>query len=509
MSQKTKIILIVVFVLAVVGLILGYFYFTSKSNITGTSIGNSSFNPFGTGTNTNNQTGEITSPTGEQTTSGAVQTTSGVPNANSSFHKLTDFSIAGATYFEDTKPIVITPGTEVTPKPVEVKTIIKADTIAGRKDIQTFLNETLSLNPPLVIDGSFGKAVTAAIKSFQQLNNLAVTGKVDTETAPYFTKTTTGAIGAVKPVVQKFEIIPSLRYVEKTTGHIYQMTLNTKKVDKISNSTIPSIYEAFFNNEASTIIYRYLSTDESTINSYVATLGGTTGEFLPSNIVDLSISPDKNSFFYLIKNSDGVIGVTKSFNESKSNQVFSSPFTEWLSQWISNQKIYLTTKASWSTDGSLFSLNTTNGSLTKLFGGVAGLTTLSNNDGSLILYSVSTNTGPRLEVFNISNHTTEDLGVYGLPEKCIWALDNISIYCAIPKTITGIQYPDSWYQGLISFEDYFAKIDTNINQVSTIADSTSVSEIPVDATKLFLSKNESQLFFTNKKDLTLWSLDLF
>jgi hypothetical protein len=504
MPQKTKIILIVVSVLAVIGLVFGYFYFTSKSNTTGTS--NLSFNPFGTGTTTNNQTGEITSPTGEQTTTPAGQTTSGVPNANSLFHKLTDFSIAGATYFEDTKPIVVTPGTEVTPKPVEVKTIIKADTIAGRKDIQTFLNKTLSLTPPLVIDGSFGKAVTAAIKSFQQLNNLTVTGKIDTATAPYFTKTTTGII---KPVEQKFEIIPSLRYVEKATGHVYQMTLDTKKVDKISNSTIPSIYEAFLNREASTIIYRYLSTDESTINSYVATLGGTTGEFLPSDIIDLSISPDKNSFFYLVKNSDGVIGVTKSFNESKSNQVFSSPFTEWLSQWISNQKIYLTTKPSWSTDGSLFSLNTINGSLTKVFGGVSGLTTLSNNDGSLILYSVSTNTGPRLEVFNINNHTTEDLGVYGLPEKCIWALDNISIYCALPKTITGIQYPDSWYQGLISFEDYFAKIDTNINKVSTIADSTSANEIPVDATKLFFNNNGSQLFFTNKKDLTLWSLDLF
>jgi len=506
MSQKTKIILIVVSILAVIGLILGYFYFASKSNTTGAGVSNLTFNPFGTGTTTNNQTGEITSPTGEQGTTGAEQSTSGIPNANSLFHKLTDFSIAGATYFEDTKPIIITPGTEIIPKPVEIKTIIKADTIAGRKDIQIFLNKTLSLKTPLVVDGSFGKAVIAAIKSFQQLNNLTVTGKVDAETAPYFTKTTTEAI---KPVEQKFEIIPSLRYVEKATGHVYQMTLSTKKVDKISNSTIPSIYEAFLNSEASTIIYRYLSTNESTINSYMATFGGTTGEFLPSDIIDMSISPDKNSFFYLVKSSDGVIGVTKSFNESKSNQVFSSPFTEWLSQWISNQKIYLTTKSSWSTDGSLFSLNTINGSLTKIFGGVAGLTTLSNNDGSLILYSVSTDTGPRLEVFNISNHTTEDLGVYGLPEKCIWALDNISIYCALPKTITGIQYPDSWYQGLISFEDYFAKIDTNINQVSTVADSTAVNEIPVDATKLFFNKNESQLFFTNKKDLTLWSLDLF
>ena len=129
MPQKTKIILIVVSVLTVIGLIIGYFYFTGKSNTTETGVGNSSFNPFGTGTTTNNQTGEVTSPTGEQTTTGAGQTTSGVPNANSSFHKLTDFSVAGATYFGDAKPIIVNSTTEVAPKPVEIKTIIKADKI--------------------------------------------------------------------------------------------------------------------------------------------------------------------------------------------------------------------------------------------------------------------------------------------------------------------------------------------------------------------------------------------
>lgn len=502
MSQKTKIILIVVSILVVIGLIFGYFYFTSKSSTNG--VGNLPFNPFGTGT-TNNQTGETTSTTGEQTTTPAGQTT-GTPPINSPFHKLTDFSVAGATYFEDTKPIEIIPGTEVAPKPVETKTVIDTSTKEGKKEIQIFLNDTLALKPPLIIDGILGKSAIAAIKSFQKLNNLTITGTIDAETAPYFTKT---SIETVKPIEQKFEIIPSLRYTEKATGHIYQMTLNTKTVNKISNSTIPSIHEAFFNNDASTIIYRYLSEDESTINTYMATLGKDTGEFLPSDIIDLSISPDKNNFFYLIKNSDKVIGVTKSFNESKINQVFSSPFTEWLSQWISNQKIYLTTKASWSTEGSLFSLNTIDGSLTKVFGGVAGLTTLANNDGSLILYSVSTSAGPRLGVFNINNHTTEDLNVYGLPEKCIWTKDNISIYCALPKTITGTQFPDSWYQGLVSFDDYFVKIDTNTNDISTIANSTSENEIPVDATKLFLSEKEDHLFFTNKKDYTLWSLDLF
>ena len=141
-----------------------------------------------------------------------------------------------------------------------------------------------------------------------------------------------------------------------------------------------------------------------------------------------------------------------------------------------------------------------------MFGGVAGLTTLVNADSSNILYSASTSTGPKLNVFNISKHESFNLKKSGLPEKCVWANDDVSIYCALPNTIVGDQYPNSWYQGLISFDDYFVKINTKTGDSVTIANSK--DETAVDATNLFLSKAEDKLFFTNKKDYTLWSLDL-
>jgi hypothetical protein len=437
MSKNTKIIFIIVFVFVIIGLIVGYFYFTNKQTSTDTSTTNNSwyqsFNPFGSGTTTNTPIdGGDTVSTGNTT-----DTTTQENQKTSLFHKLTDFGVAGATYYEETKPII----------------------------------ETTQVDQPAVEPT---------------------------------TKTTTKKV-VVKKVEPKFEIIPSLRYIEKANGHLYNMVIDTKTQTKVSNSTIPSIYEAFLDGKASSVIYRYLSTD-NTVSSYLATLGSASGEFLPSNITDLSISGDKNSFFYLVKNSNGVVGLTKSFNETKTNSVFNSAFSEWISQWVSGQKIFLTTKASYNTDGSVFSLNTTTSSITKVFGGVPGLTTLANNDGSLILYNSTTDTGPRLGVFNVNKHTTIDLGLYGLPEKCVWSNDNISIYCAVPKVVTGTQYPDFWYQGLISFDDYFVKIDTTTNENSTIADST--EETSVDGTKLFLNTSENQLFFINKKDYTLWSLDI-
>ena len=302
--------------------------------------------------------------------------------------------------------------------------------------------------------------------------------------------------------------INAIRYVERATGHIYERHLETKEIGKISNTTIPSINEALFGNNVSSVIYRYLSPSSSdkTINTFMATLGGTNGEFLPLNILEMSLSPDKNKFFYIIKNSSGVTGTTGSFLDTKKSQVFNSPFSEWLPQWVTSQNIYLTTKPSYSVTGSIFNLNISNNTTSKIFGGIYGMTTLANKDGTAILYSASTSNGPKLNLFDVKPYLFSDLDTHGLADKCVWSNDNINIYCAVPNTIMGTKYPDSWYQGLVSFDDFFVKINTKTKDKITILNSK--NETAVDATNLFLDKDENLLFFINKKDSTLWSLIL-
>jgi len=312
-------------------------------------------------------------------------------------------------------------------------------------------------------------------------------------------------VGDTIPATKTFETVPSVRYVEKSTGHILQMYLDNKTSGTISNSTIPGVYEVLFDGLATSTIYRYPSTDGTGITSFLATLGGKSS-FLTPDILSVSLSPDKNSFFSIIKTKSGSIGVTKTFDNTKTSQVFSSPLSEWLPQWVTANTVYLTTKPSYLVNGSIFSLNTSTGKLTKLFGGIAGLTTLASNDGNFVLFGASLSNGPTLNIFDIKNHTSLDLGVYGLPEKCIWSNDNINVYCAVPNTIVGTDYPDSWYQGVNSFTDYFVKINTQTKEVSTLANSQ--DETAIDATSLFLDDKESTLFFTNKKDYTLWSLGL-
>lgn len=497
MTKKRITIFIVTFIITGIVVLGFYFWLTKdkKTTETGEIPWYQNFNPFGSGANIDPTTGLPTEPvTGE--------TPSPITTPTSRFYQITDFAVAGATFLEDIRPIVVDPN-EVNPGPQEIEVPININTVEGRKEAQTILNEELSLNPPLPVLGNFGRLTEQAIKDFQELKNIPQTGIIDTLTSPYFTKT---QIITKETPRNLTEIAPSVRYVERMNGHIYKMFIDNKAREKISNSTIPAIYEAFFGNEADTVVYRYLSNDR-VINSYLATIGQAKGEFLPQNISDFSVSPDKSKFFYLTKNTDGVTGILGDFNNSTKRQsIFSSALSEWLSEWDNNQNLYLTTKASYVFPGSIYSLNTTNKTLTKIYGGKNGLTTKINPGGTAVLFSYATETGPALGIYNILSNTDRNLNTYGLAEKCIWSTDNIHIYCGVPNVIIGNQYPDSWYQGLVSFDDYFVRINTATGSKITYANS--MNETPVDAINLFLDKDEDTLFFINKKDSTLWSLSL-
>lgn len=364
------------------------------------------------------------------------------PIFGSKFNQITDFAVSGATFFIDQRPL--------TSKPVEVK-------------IETPTNTNK-------ITGTKKTKVTAA------------------------------------PPTPTTEPVPSIRYMKRNDGHIYEKYLDTGATGQISNSTIPEVYEGLFSSNPNNVIYRLLGQDDKTIKTAYGVLGGRDSGFLPDNTLDLSISPNGNNIFYLATNSTGIYGVIGSFVDTKKSQIFASPFTEWLSQWPTNQTIFLTTKPSYGVDGFMYALSTTNSKIKKIMGGVKGLTTQVSPNGDKVLYSESTSAGPRMSIYTISTGKYSETGLYTLPEKCVWMNDSITIYCAVPDTIESNLLPDEWYQGQISFNDKFYRINTEINSLNQIANS--IENIPVDGIKLFTDDTQKTLFFTNKKDNTLWSLDL-
>ncbi|MFA6177755.1 MAG: hypothetical protein WC694_02580 [Candidatus Paceibacterota bacterium] len=333
----------------------------------------------------------------------------------------------------------------------------------------------------------------------------------------------TGGLKTTKPTPPQTEFMPALRYVERATGNIYQTFVDKIEEKKFSATIIPKIYEAFFGNKGNSVIMRYLKGDGKTIITFVGTLpkeflgadatesNEIKGTFLPENIKDLSLSSDSNSIFYLFLNGNnlgnGIIGTTFNLSKNKKVQVFDSPFSEWLSFFPNSKMITLTTKPSSGIPGYMYAMdpNNKNYNFHKILGDINGLTTLTSPNGKLVLYS---NNNLTLNIFHTDTKVSDTLGVKTLAEKCIWNKTNDVVYCGVPKSITNGQYPDSWYQGEVSFRDQIWKIDIKTGNTTLVADPATLGGEDVDSIKLALDDKEDYLFFVNKKDSFLWELAL-
>jgi hypothetical protein len=168
------------------------------------------------------------------------------------------------------------------------------------------------------------------------------------------------------------------------------------------------------------------------------------------NISALAISPSKTKVFSILKN--GVTGIMSEVDGGSKVGMLDIPFKEWLVTWPTDDSIILTTKASAYAPGFVYNLNTRNKSLSRIFGGYYGFTTLPSNDALKFLFSQSSRGQFKLSVFSKKDNSIKNLPLITLPEKCVWAkTEKDVVYCAVPTNLSFNIYPDVWYQGLITF----------------------------------------------------------
>lgn len=517
MSKRNVILLIIILVITTI-FVFGFLYFKQGTTPPGDSTGTnffSQFNPFGSGTT---KPGAETPPTDISGYEPPAETT------RLQLRKISSMPIAGFTVYQKERlkdmPLVI-PVVEtnpIAPYDFGTTTIKKGSTGDAVKEIQRFLNNTLTLS--LEENGTLDTQTIEAIKEWQTSHSLTSDGIVGAKTKIAMYSSVNQNAGATEPTPPPTEFAPALRYVDRANGNIYQTFADKVDERKFSDTVVPKVYEAFFGNKGNSVVMRYLKADGKTIESFVGTLpkeflgadtAGTNevkGSILPADIKDVSLSSDAENMFYLFNSGENMIGTTFNFFTSKKAQVFDSAFTEWLSQWPNINMVTVTTKPSALVPGYMYSVNpnSISKSLTKVLGGINGLTTLTSPDGKLVLYG---NNNLSLSLYHTDTKTTETIGVKTLPEKCVWGKVGDALYCAVPKTANGNNFPDTWYQGEVSFEDQIWKIDLLNGNTSLVADPAALEGgEEVDAIKLATDEGENYLFFVNKKDSYLWELKI-
>lgn len=322
----------------------------------------------------------------------------------------------------------------------------------------------------------------------------------------------------VKPQPKLIGYKNAIRYIERATGHIYETATSSLEKTRISNTTEPKVYEAYFTDKGDNLILRGLIGSSDIISTKYASLilASTTEDEnakilttkdLPIQISQIAISPSKTQLFSIMES--GVRGLLSKIDGGSTVGIFDTPYREWIPSWPEERNIVLTTRASGFAPGFAYILNTSSRAITRILGNVYGLTTLTSPDVSKVIFSSSERGTFVLNYLNRSDSSVTELPFKTLPEKCIWSKKEKSvIYCAIPENIAFSTYPDVWYQGLINFSDSVWKIDIDTGETRLIMNIQSDSGEVIDATNLYMSASEDYLVFTNKIDLTLWGLQL-
>lgn len=309
----------------------------------------------------------------------------------------------------------------------------------------------------------------------------------------------------------------ALRYVERATGNVFQ--IKDGRTERLTNTTIPAVYEALWNKNASMVALRYLNENDvikthlaaivenasSTATTATTTISSLEGEDLQDDIPYMTLSKDGTKLVYVAPTGSGATIYETPFT-SKSTALFSTPFSEWKLSVLKSDAAIATTYASAITDGFAYAVDK-DGNFSKILGPIKGLTTLVDPSGDRLLYAESKDDRVAMKLFHMNDGLTVDMPISTLPEKCAWSPNTPTLlYCGIPKNLGSDSYPDAWYKGEVSFEDDLWEIDTQTNSVRVLA--ALPASTPVDVIDPIVTEDGTTLYFINKKDSTLWSLAL-
>ncbi len=312
-----------------------------------------------------------------------------------------------------------------------------------------------------------------------------------------------------------------VRYIDRGVGHVFESLSTESEIKKISNTTIPRVYESYWNKNLSGMVLRYMK-DEENITNFYAEIRKTAsssdsssldyeikGKFLSSNIKGVTVSPKGDKVFTFNIEDGGGVGYVSGFDESKKTKIFDVPFTQVNIEWPEENTLAINTKASGISSGFLYLFDIKKASMKKILGGITGLTSKVSPDAKKIIFSSTSPRGFVTSLYNMKDGSTQEVVFRTTTDKCVWSRKYVNeLYCAVPAELPAGFYPDDWYRGNVSFVDQIWHLDTTTGEVHLVANLLNLSDSLIDAIDLKLDPREDYLYFINKRDLTLWSLNL-
>lgn len=298
-----------------------------------------------------------------------------------------------------------------------------------------------------------------------------------------------------------------IEYIERESGNIYAFTAHSRTQTRLTNKTLPGVQYASWLSDGSLAYARFIERSGTAehIDTYALPSNGGGGYFLEQDLSQVE-TYGSSTLLTVLPSTNGSVGTLSTPSGGNLHTLFSSPLAAVVVA-LGNKTFTATTKASASMDGYAFLIDSATGAFTRILGPLPGLSSKVSPSGKALLYSYLNGGKEVLGVFDLTTHTAIRLPLSTLSEKCVWASDSLSVYCAVPTNNSGT-LPDDWYQGKVSFNDRIWKINLPSRTANLVIDPGQLVAGGVDAVALTVDAMNDVLVFKNKVDGTLWMYDL-
>lgn len=302
-----------------------------------------------------------------------------------------------------------------------------------------------------------------------------------------------------------------VRYMEKGSGFVYDISLSTGMEIRVANVTIPGAVKAVWAPSG----MRVIITTESEGDIAQVFFGNLTksdiGEInfetepIPggATLANVAWNDVGDAVYYTRTNEQGgASGLLHNFKTNTTETVFTLPFREAVVLWDTTAagQHYVYNRPAQSYTGYLYRLN--GNDLTLIDGGSA-LTAMRVGTDHLVINRIVDGT-PRGMILDIATGFAAVAGGQLAPEKC--AGTDAALWCGSDSSSAALSYPIPWYQGMVSFADTIWRVDPVTGAGSAVVTPESLVRESIDVTDMLMGQS-GQLIFRNKKDDALWLLN--
>lgn len=317
---------------------------------------------------------------------------------------------------------------------------------------------------------------------------------------------------ALKQIIDKDILSPALSadkksiyYILRENGHILTSDLDGNNSETLTNLTILESFDGFWSPLKTKIAIFYH--ENGVVKKFLEeTATGTPSRFLPQSAGSFAWSPDGKSMAYLTPQGNQTNLIIADQNNKNGKTVFSTPVPDFTLRWISKNSIILVSRPSGLAPSLVIRLNLDTRRSKPVITGARGVVLAAVPDGSGFILSRSSDKGEAMELalYSLKDDNATPLNITTVADKCVFSSDSKRLFCGAPKGVMRSPSPDEWYKGVISLSDRIVAVDVKTGETSTLME----NEADVDVIAPFVSPDGQYLFFQDKKDGTLWRLEL-